>query len=146
MPVVLWEAVPETLRRTIVSRHAEALFGYPIARWTSEPTFWHDHIYPEDRARATAEMRALVKRRGGSSRQLRYRFLDAAGEILWVTDLVSVQRDKSGKAEVVMGATVDVSDFRRWRELRGRSGIGRRRARVVKRRPVRSAVSTRSSR
>ena len=46
---IVWEADPRTLQFTFVSRQAERLLGYPIERWTVEPTFWMDHIHPDDR-------------------------------------------------------------------------------------------------
>ena len=49
---IVWEADATTLHFTFVSAQAERLLGYPTARWIEEPTFWADHIHPEDRERA----------------------------------------------------------------------------------------------
>jgi len=32
-----------------VSEQAERILGYPTARWLREPTFWRDHVHPDDR-------------------------------------------------------------------------------------------------
>src|SRR5262249_5986231 len=59
---IVWEADAKTCQFSFVSQQAERLLGYPVERWTREPTFWQDHLHPEDRAwvidycaRATAE-------------------------------------------------------------------------------------------
>ena len=54
--VIMWQADASTCRFTYVSQEAEVLFGYPLARWTTEPTFWSDHIHPDDRQRAVASL------------------------------------------------------------------------------------------
>jgi len=61
---IVWQADAETFRFTFVSEQAERILGYPIERWLNEPTFWKDHLHPEDRewavnfcVNATAEKR-----------------------------------------------------------------------------------------
>jgi len=46
---IVWEADATTLRFSFVSRQAERILGYPAGRWVSDPTFWADHIHPDDR-------------------------------------------------------------------------------------------------
>lgn len=46
--IIAWEADASTGRFTYVAPQAERLLGYPINRWY-EPTFWQDHIHPDDR-------------------------------------------------------------------------------------------------
>src|SRR6266480_2404681 len=41
---IVWEADAQTFAFTFVSPQAERMLGYPLARWTTEPTFWKDHI------------------------------------------------------------------------------------------------------
>jgi len=49
---IFWEADAQTFQFTFVSAQAERMLGYPAARWLDEPTFWKDHIHPEDRETA----------------------------------------------------------------------------------------------
>src|SRR5438132_3708003 len=46
---IVWEAAAATLSFVFVSDHAERVLGYPVEQWLSEPTFWKDHLHPEDR-------------------------------------------------------------------------------------------------
>ena len=46
---IVWEADPQTFRFLFVSAQAQRVLGYPAERWLSEPTFWKDHIHPDDR-------------------------------------------------------------------------------------------------
>ncbi|HXF99387.1 MAG TPA: PAS domain S-box protein, partial [Bacteroidota bacterium] len=45
---IVWEADAETFHFHFVSKQAERLLGYPVEEWISQPTFWKDHIHPED--------------------------------------------------------------------------------------------------
>src|SRR5439155_12727834 len=61
---IVWEADAATLQFAFVSSQAERILGYPVERWLSEPTFWKDHLHPDDRKwavgfceKATAEGR-----------------------------------------------------------------------------------------
>src|SRR5689334_4299247 len=45
LTAVVWEAEPATLRLTFVSRHAEELLDYPLARWLEEPEFWAQVVH-----------------------------------------------------------------------------------------------------
>ncbi|HEY6248784.1 MAG TPA: PAS domain-containing protein [Candidatus Angelobacter sp.] len=62
---IVWRGSAETFRFTFINSYAETLLGYPVHRWLDEPSFWKDHIHPEDRewavefcAKATREKRA----------------------------------------------------------------------------------------
>src|SRR5205807_4514634 len=46
---IVWEADAATLQFSFVSMQAERMLGYPLRLWLSEPTFWKDHLHPEDR-------------------------------------------------------------------------------------------------
>src|SRR4051794_625011 len=46
---IVWEADASTFQFLFVSKQAERVLGYPVDRWLSEPTFWKDHLHPDDR-------------------------------------------------------------------------------------------------
>jgi len=85
---LVWEADSTDLRFTFVSKHAEKLIGYRSERLTAEHSAWGDHVHAEDRERALAECRALVRK--GRDGELEYRAVTAGGEVIWVRDAVSV--------------------------------------------------------
>src|SRR5205807_3991524 len=50
LDVVIWEA--DSAERPVfsfVSGRVEALLGYPLERWESEPNFWAEIVHPQDR-------------------------------------------------------------------------------------------------
>src|SRR5439155_331629 len=42
---VVWEADPNTLQSTFVSKQAERLLGHPVAQWLEAPGFWIAHDF-----------------------------------------------------------------------------------------------------
>src|SRR6267378_4052362 len=61
---IVWEADVPSFQFLFISKQAERVLGHPVERWLSEPTFWKDHVHPEDREwalqfcqNATAEKR-----------------------------------------------------------------------------------------
>jgi PAS domain S-box-containing protein len=104
---VVWRGDAQTFQFTFVSPQAEALLGYPVERWLKEPTFWIDHIHPEDRnwapqfcARATAEMRA---------HEFDYRMIAADGRVIWFHDVVDILLENDRPKELV-GVMFDVTE------------------------------------
>jgi hypothetical protein len=89
LPAIVWRADAKTFQYTFVSKYAETLRGYPVRDWTDEPSFWVNHIFPEDRE-------FIVRTRTDSIRAVRtydleYRMIAADGRALWVRDLVGVK-------------------------------------------------------
>jgi two-component system cell cycle sensor histidine kinase/response regulator CckA len=103
---IVWEADARTFRFAFVSQQAERLLGYPVERWLTEPTFWQDHLHPEDRAwavefcaRATQEQRA---------HELEYRIMAADGRTVWLRDMVTVIVEHK-QAVTRWGVMVDIT-------------------------------------
>ncbi len=103
---ILWRCDPADHRFTYVSPEAETILGYPVDRWLSEPTFWVDHIHPEDRewarrycAETTAELR---------QNSFDYRMIAADGRTVWLRDAVSVLAE-DGKPVSLVGVMVDIT-------------------------------------
>jgi PAS domain S-box-containing protein len=107
LDAIVWEADPATLRFTFVSRYAEVMLGYPVERWLSEPSFWRDLIHPDDRETA-ATVRARIL--AGHGHELEYRVVAADRRVLWVRDVVHVERDRSGRPRRLAGVMVDITD------------------------------------
>jgi PAS domain S-box-containing protein len=108
LDAIVWEMDARTWRFLFVSDRAEQLLGYPVSRWTDEPTFWQDTLlHPDDRGRAvdfcataTAELR---------DHELRYRARAADGRIAWLKDLVRVVPGEDGSAALLRGVMVDIT-------------------------------------
>ncbi|MBI3045514.1 MAG: PAS domain S-box protein [Betaproteobacteria bacterium] len=111
---IVWEADAQTYRFLFVSRQAERLLGYPVERWIDEPTFWQDHIHPDDRdwaiaycVKATSELR---------SHDFEYRMIAADGRVVWLRDIVSVTVE-NGRPRLSRGIMVDTTAARQAQAL-----------------------------
>ena len=115
---IVWEADAETFKFSFVNKQAEHILGYPVERWLQEPTFWKDHLHPEDRdwavqfcANATADKR---------DHDFEYRMIAADGRTVWLHDLVTVVVE-GDRPTRVRGVMVDVTERKRAEEAVRRS-------------------------
>jgi PAS domain S-box-containing protein len=102
---IVWEADGQTFVFSFVSQQAERILGYPPEQWLREPTFWKDHLHPEDRdwavqfcAQATGEKR---------NHDFEYRMIAADGRVVWLRDLVTVV--SNGRGTHLRGMMIDIS-------------------------------------
>jgi len=107
---IVWEADARTFQFSFVSKQAERLLGYPTERWITEPSFWKNHIHPDDREwvvsfciNATAEK---------TSHQFDYRMIAADGHVVWLRDIVVVVL-KDEQPEMLRGVMVDITERKR---------------------------------
>jgi PAS domain S-box-containing protein len=104
---IVWEANVPSFQFSFISKEAERVLGYPVERWLSEPTFWKDHVHPEDREwalqycqTATAEKR---------NHQFEHRMIAANGSVVWLRDLVTVVVE-GDRVTRVRGLMVDLTN------------------------------------
>jgi PAS domain S-box-containing protein len=108
---IVWEADAATLQFSFVSDQAERILGYPVGRWLSEPTFWSDHLHPEDREGILALCR---KAAAGEERDLavEYRMIAGDGSMVWLRDRVITVVDDAAPARL-RGVMVDITEIKR---------------------------------
>ena len=107
---IVWEADATTFQFLFVSNQAERILGEPVARWLSEPTFWKDHLHPDDREWAVSfRDRATGEKR---DHDFEYRMIAADGSVVWLRDLVTVVVDEE-RAARLRGVMVDITGRRR---------------------------------
>jgi len=125
---IVWEADPDTLAPTFVSRHAESLLGHPVRLWLADAAFWTRLIHPDDREAALATLRdqAAV----GAECRLDYRMIAADGRTVWLTHLVRPVRRDDGVVGPLRGLMLDVTDRRRLAEERDRLLVAEQAARA----------------
>ena len=111
---IVWEADAETFVFSFVGKQAERILGYPVEEWLQQPTFWKDHLHPEDRdwavqfcANATAEKQ---------NHDFEYRMIAADGRVVWFRDLVTVVVE-GGRARRLRGVMVDMTQRKRAESL-----------------------------
>jgi PAS domain S-box-containing protein len=99
---IVWEADATTWRFTFVSNQAANILGYTTEEWTASPSFWSDHIHPDDRSWATnyCQVQTAQKR----AHDFTYRMIHKDGHIVWIRDIVTVvvEHDKPVKLRGVM--------------------------------------------
>ncbi|PYV39890.1 MAG: hybrid sensor histidine kinase/response regulator [Acidobacteria bacterium] len=103
---VVWEADPNTLQFTFVSKQAERLLGHPVAQWLEAPGFWREHIHEQDRERAMALCRKASQEKQTSD--FEYRMMTSDGRWLWLRNMVSVALE-SGQVVRLQGVMLDIT-------------------------------------
>lgn len=104
---VVWEADADTFKFTYISNKINDLLGYTPGEWLSEPDFWANHIYEEDRAWAVNFCQSQT--REVLNHVFDYRMIKADGGIVWIKDLVSVI-EENGRPKLLRGVMIDVTE------------------------------------
>ena len=103
---VVWESDARTHETTYVSPRAERMLGYPLSRWTTEPSFWINHIHRDDQERVMGyNIESTRKKRG---HEFEYRMIAADGHEVWVRDIITVVLE-DGEPSKLRGIMVDVT-------------------------------------
>lgn len=110
---IVWEMDPATFRFTFVSSQAEQILGYPLQQWFDEPSFWPNHIHPEDREWVLPY--CIEQTKLGLPHQADYRMLAADGRTVWFKDIVTVHVE-AGHPVMVRGLMVDITEQKRQHE------------------------------
>lgn len=104
---VVWEGEPGTHSCTFISQKVKDILGYTAQEWIDSPSFWLDHLHPEDKEwvkifseKATAERR---------KHDYEYRMLANNGKMIWIRDIVSVI-DEPGQPLKLRGIMIDITN------------------------------------
>ncbi len=107
---IVWRADARTFQFSFVSKEAESLLGYPVERWTAEPTFWTDHIHPDDREWAVSFCAKATQEK--KPHEFEYRMIAADGRVIWLRDIVRVVVEND-RAKELIGVMVDITERKR---------------------------------
>jgi len=99
-----------------VSPQIEEILGYSLEEWHASPTFFDEHLHPEDRDRVSEAQRKA--RQSAEPLELEYRFIAADGRVVWLKDRHTVVRDEAGKPRYTQGFAIDVTAQRQGEEDR----------------------------
>ena len=103
---IVWEADARTFTFSFVSEQAERILGYPIEQWLCEPTFWRDHVHPDDRNWAVEFcLKATAQKH---DHDFEYRMIAADGRTVWLRDLVTVMVE-ADRPTKLRGVMVDIT-------------------------------------
>lgn len=103
---IVWEVDTASMMFTYVSRQAERVLGYPMARWYESAAFWPSIIHPDDREWAIAF--CAQETSSGRYHEFTYRALAADGSVHWIEDRVAVV-PKAGGPPLLRGLMIDVT-------------------------------------
>src|SRR5438445_214015 len=107
---IVWAADATSFQFSFVSNQAERILGYPVERWLSDPTFWSDHLHPEDRGWAVPfREKATSEKRNDD---FEYRMIAADGSVEWLRDLITVVREGDRPAQL-RGVMDDITQHSR---------------------------------
>ncbi|WP_437923347.1 PAS domain-containing protein [Sorangium sp. So ce291] len=96
--------------RVVWSDEVCGIFGIPPGTFEGTHEAFERTIYPEDRTRVRAEAEAAIKGRAGYA--IEFRIVRPDGQIRWVTDLGTVERDEAGQPRSMIGMVTDITEKR----------------------------------
>lgn len=113
LKAIVWRGDPDSYCFTYVSPAAEAILGYPTENWLGDPTFWANHMHPEDRDWA---LDYCVRNTNAlTDHEFEYRMIAADGREVWLKDIVHLVVE-NGKPVESVGLMVDITDKKRAEE------------------------------
>jgi len=103
---ITWEMDTDEWLFTYVSPQAEAMLGYPQARWL-EPAFWNEVlVHPDDAVWAVDFCVSATQR--NEDHEFEYRAKAADGRTVWLKDLVRVV-PRPGRSPLLRGVMIDIT-------------------------------------
>ena len=105
---IVWDADPQTLQFTFVSRQAERLLGHTSTEWLAGAEFFKNHVHPEDWEQVSALF--LKAREECKAQDFEYRMRTADERWLWLRNMVSVSLAKDGnQVQGLQGVMLDIT-------------------------------------
>lgn len=107
---IVWECDIKTFAFTFVSKKVEQILGFTSEEWLSNPNFWRDHIYPEDREFVLKY--CSEKTNELSNHDFEYRMICKNGAIIWLRDMVTIVYE-NGLAKNLHGIMIDITNSKK---------------------------------
>jgi PAS domain S-box-containing protein len=106
---IVWEMDGRTQQMLFVSRQAEQLLGYPVERWTAEPSVWRERIMEEDRGKVLQTLLKAGSQQG--KHDLEFRMSASDGRMVWLRGTVNsvIERNRPR----LRGILVDITERRK---------------------------------
>ncbi|MEH2425554.1 MAG: PAS domain S-box protein [Nostoc sp.] len=108
-PVVIYSS-KKTLgdfSTTFISKNVKAMVGYEAWEFIENPSFWLDHVHPEDVELISEKFQELVEREYSS---YEYRWLHADGTYHWFYEKMRLICDEVGNPIECVGYWADIND------------------------------------
>ncbi|MEN8258110.1 MAG: PAS domain S-box protein [Thermodesulfobacteriota bacterium] len=111
LPVVVYTRQCQgDLGLTFVSSRIDEITGFAPDKFITEPTFWADHLHPEDKYKVVQEL-ATVLQQGRSYDS--YRFQSADGSYKWFSCTCRLVKFPDGSNSHIVGTWQDITEEKR---------------------------------
>ncbi|GAB4089866.1 ATP-binding protein [Hydrogenophaga soli] len=124
-PAIIYSSVPTgDGTMTFVSDNALRVLGYQPAEMVADPSFWFDHIHPDDIPQIFSSF-AQIFSTGQQTYEYRFRCRD--GHYLWMHDSLRLIRSASGQPLEVVGSLTDITERKQMEDALHKKGEEQRR-------------------
>ncbi|MFH1742195.1 MAG: PAS domain-containing protein, partial [bacterium] len=94
-----------------VSRNFTEQFGYREQEFLEDPSWWADHLHPEDRERIFAHFTEELFAQGWYRHEYRF-YHKKRGSYCWIRDEMNLICDMEGSPEAIVGSWLDITERR----------------------------------
>jgi len=98
---------------TYMGKSVEVITGYTAEQFMDDPSFWINHVHPDDRDRVSSELQLLIKE--GMQRR-EYRLQAADGSYKWISSCSRLIKDADGRNDHIVGAAQDISEEKKMKQ------------------------------
>jgi len=114
LPIVSYTCnADENLTITFVSNGVKEITGYTPEQFTENPSFWQEHIHPEDQIYILKKLKSPAKKK---TQQFEYRFQTADGSYRWFSDHRRLIKPGNRSRSHMVGAWQDITEDKRIRQ------------------------------
>jgi len=106
---IVWEYDLETMSSTFISKKIEDILGYSVDEYSGSPSFWEDHIHPEDREFALAL--SAKENKNYINHDYEYRMIKKNGKVIWIRDIMNFVFE-NGKPLISRGIMIDITTMK----------------------------------
>ncbi|KFJ90665.1 Phytochrome-like protein cph2 [Pseudomonas oleovorans subsp. oleovorans] len=108
-----WKIDWKTMTFAYIGPQIETLLGWSQASWVSAED-WATRMHPDDREKVVQF--CIAQSQNGVDHEADYRALTAAGDYVWIRDVVHVVRDDNGEVDALIGFMFDISERKKTEE------------------------------
>ncbi|WAJ37798.1 diguanylate cyclase [Pseudomonas sp. GOM7] len=108
-----WKIDWKTMTFAYIGPQIESLLGWAQASWVSAED-WAARIHEDDRERVVEF--CISQSQNGVDHEADYRALTAAGDYVWIRDVVHVVRNDKGEVDSLIGFMFDISERKKTEE------------------------------
>ncbi|MDQ3234586.1 MAG: PAS domain S-box protein, partial [Pseudobdellovibrionaceae bacterium] len=108
LDAIVWESDINRSRYTFISKKAENILGYSVAKWLTERNVWQEIIHPADRYQVLSMFSVAASK--GRDLDIEYRAVTQDGRTIWIRDILHIVVDSKGERTGVRGVIIDVTE------------------------------------